>query len=149
MADTGIDQRPAVDFRRTYSAPPERVWQAWTDPEALKQWFSPDPTGVVELADLDVRVGGHFRIRVRTSDDVHDVSGIYQEVDPPRRLVFTWAWKSTPERVSLVSVQIAPIAEGTQLHFRHEQFFDEKARDDHSKGWTVVFARLAHFIDGR
>ena len=74
--------------------------------------------------------------------DEHDVSGVYREVVPNEKLVFTWAWKSTPERESLVTVLFKPDGDGTLLTLTHEQFFDEDARDRHQHGWTGALDKL-------
>lgn len=136
-------ERPSVNFTRRYKASPEKVWRAWTDPQALARWFGPDPEGVVSVADLDVRVGGRYHIRFGVpGGEVHDVSGVYQEVQPFGKLVFSWAWKSTPERVSQVSVMLRPRDGGTELTCVHEKFYDQAARDSHNQGWTGAFAKL-------
>jgi uncharacterized protein YndB with AHSA1/START domain len=102
----------------------------------------------VSLAELDVRAGGRFRIVFggpRGRD--HEVQGVYKEVVPDRKLVFTWSWpNSTPERESLVTILFNPSAGGTELVFRHEQFFDEAARDGHNRGWTGAFDKLDLFL---
>jgi uncharacterized protein YndB with AHSA1/START domain len=113
------------------------------------KWFGPD-AGPVEHADLDVKVGGRYSISFRTEDgEQHHVSGIYREVLPNEKLVFTWAWRSTPERESLVTVLIAPDADGALLTFHHERFFDEKARDDHRYGWTGCLDKLVRYCAER
>ena len=143
-------QRPALTIERTYGAPPEKVWQAWTDPQALMKWFGPEETASVLLAELDVKVGGRYHIVFVTHDgEHHDVSGVYREVLPYRRLVFTWAWRSTPERESLVTIVLQPSDAGTGLVFRHEQFFDEAARQGHERGWSGTFRKLERFLDAR
>ena len=84
-------------------------------------------------AELDVRVGGRFAIVFHTEDgEEHHVSGVYREVVPNEKLVFTWAWRTTPERESLVTVLIKPDGAGSLLTLIHEQFFDEPARDRHA-----------------
>jgi uncharacterized protein YndB with AHSA1/START domain len=143
--------RPSVSFTRRYHAPPEEVWRAWTDPQALAQWFGPDDDGVVSLAELDVRVGGRYLIRFGVPGaEEHNVSGVYQEVVPKQKLVFSWAWQSTPERVSRVSVSLRPLGvgvnAGTELIFVHEQFYDQAARDAHHRGWAGAFAKLDRFL---
>ena len=100
-------------------------------------------------AQTDVRVGGRYHVGFVTDDgERHDVSGVYREVVEHRKLVFTWAWRTTPERESLVTVVLEPSAGGTRLRFRHEQFFDETARDNHQRGWTGTFRRLERFLGG-
>src|SRR5690606_3844009 len=101
------------------------------------RWFGPADTQCVTTATLDVRVGGAYSIAFRTSDgQEHRVSGVYQDVEPPHKLVFSWAWQSTPERVSRVSLVLRPVQGGTELDFRHDRFFDAQARANHGRGWT-------------
>jgi uncharacterized protein YndB with AHSA1/START domain len=95
-------------------------------------------------ADVDVREGGTFRIASRAPDgERHEVGGTYREVIPDRRLVFTWAWHTTPERESLVTVDLSPDGDGTILTLHHEQFFNEAARDGHERGWGQGLDALA------
>lgn len=142
--ETGrLEERPELRITRRYPAAPERVWRAWTDPQALSAWFGPGEPDSVLRADMDVRRGGSYRIRFRTPDgEEHEVAGEYQEVVPHERLVFTWAWQSTPDRVSLVTVELHPDGGGTRLDFRHERFFDRAAREGHAHGWTLTFEKL-------
>jgi uncharacterized protein YndB with AHSA1/START domain len=143
------DAAPALGFTRRYAAAPEKVWRAWTDPQALAQWFGPEAGSVVSIADLDVRVGGRYHIRFGVpGEEENDVPGTYQEVEPGRKLVFSRAWKSTPGRVSRVTVVIEPEAGGTELVFRHEQFFDQIAAGNHGRGWTAAFTCLDRFLGG-
>lgn len=141
-------ERPFLAIERTYPVAPGKVWRAWTDPEALKRWWGPEPGAKVALAELDVRVGGSFRIRFGGPEGTeHEVAGTYKEVEAPRKLVFTWCWpNTTPERVSLVTILFLPSAGGTELRFRHEQFFDHAAAEGHQRGWTAAFAKLDDFI---
>jgi uncharacterized protein YndB with AHSA1/START domain len=145
--DPSIAEAPQLRISRRYPVAPERVWRAWTDPQALSAWFGPGDPGSVTLAELDVRAGGHYRIRFRTpGGEEHQVSGIYEAVEPGRRLVFSWAWQSTPDRVSRVSISLQPVPEGTELEFLHERFFDEAAWANHRRGWTATFEKLDAWI---
>jgi uncharacterized protein YndB with AHSA1/START domain len=74
------------------------------------------------------------------------VSGVFREVIPNEKLVFTWAWQSTPERESLVTVEFKHDASGALLTLTHEQFFDEAARDRHQHGWEGTLDRLERMI---
>ena len=67
-------------------------------------------------------------------------------VEPFRLLVFTWAWKSTPERISRVSIELEPMDGGTEMHFVHDRFFDEQARINHERGWLAFFENLGHLL---
>ncbi|WP_245287206.1 SRPBCC family protein [Bradyrhizobium elkanii] len=112
------------------------------------QWFGPANVkpGSVQ-AELDVRAGGRYRISFTGNDgEYHQVGGVYREVVPNERLVFTWAWHSTPERESLVTVSLRSDGAGTLLTFHHEQFVDETARDDHERGWSESLGKLEKFV---
>ena len=135
--------KPSLTLKRRFNAPAATVYAAWTKPEKLKAWFGPSDQLDATIMEADVRVGGRYRFVLRSPDgDEHDVSGIYQEVVPDRKLVFTWAWRDTPERESLVTVTIAGDGDGCLLTLLHEQFFDAAARDRHNQGWTATLDRL-------
>ncbi|MET3375272.1 uncharacterized protein YndB with AHSA1/START domain [Variovorax boronicumulans] len=147
-AGPGTD-RPSLTLRRHFRVSPAKVWRAWTDPQALKHWFGPEEIVDVPLAEVDLRVGGRFRVTMLAADgETHDVSGTYLEVVPERRLVFSWAWRSTPERESRVTVQLEPDAGGCELVLMHQQFFDEAARDGHNHGWTGSLVKLERWLAG-
>jgi uncharacterized protein YndB with AHSA1/START domain len=142
--------KPSLALNRHYPVAPEKVWRAWTDAEAVKRWWGPGPGEPVSLAELDVRVGGRFRIVFGGPDGkMHECAGVYKEVVPNRKLVFTWHWpNSTPERVSVVTIIFKEVNGETDLLFKHEQLFDEKARDDHKRGWSASLDKLADFFKG-
>jgi len=140
--------KPSLTLKRRLHAPPEKVYGAWTEPEKLAHWFGPSQTvpGSVR-AEMDVRVGGRFRVSFKTEDgEHHEVGGVYREVVPNEKLVFTWAWHTTPERESLVTVLIKSEGEGAMLTLTHEQFFDEAARDGHKRGWTGTLDKLERYL---
>jgi uncharacterized protein YndB with AHSA1/START domain len=98
-------------------------------------------------AECDARVGGRFRwVMKAPSGEEHDVSGVYREVTPNEKLVFTWAWKTTPERESLVTLTFKDDGGGTLMTLTHEQFFDEEARDRHQYGWNGAIEKLEKFL---
>ena len=134
--------KPSLTLKRRLNAPPEKVYAAWTEPAKIATWFGPD-AGPVTRAEIDLRVGGRYTVVFYTEDgEEHHVSGVYREVVPNEKLVFTWAWRTTPERESLVTVQIKPDGDGSMLTLIHEQFFDEPARDRHDFGWTGSLNKL-------
>src|SRR3984893_6381836 len=136
------DVKPSLTLERLLTAAPAKVFSAWTDPKKIGRWFCPVACEPV-LAETDARVGGRYRIVVRAqSGEEHDVSGTFREVVPNRRLVFTWAWRTTPERESLVTVELKPDGDGTLLTLTHEQFFDEDARDRHQGGWNGAMDKM-------
>lgn len=142
------EQAPVqLGIRRVYHVAPDKVWRAWTDPQALSQWFGSGSPDSVSAAEIDLRVGGRYRIAFTCAKgESHEVSGVYQEVVPQRRLVFSWAWKSTPERVSRIRIELTPVAEGTELSFVHDRLFDAESRSNHEGGWLPMFEQLGDFL---
>ena len=148
MEQAGVREGPFLVLERFYPVAPEKVWRAWTDPQALKRWFGPGGNDPVSSVQLDLRAGGRYRIVFGGPDGAaHEVQGVYREVVPNRRLVFTWIWpRTTPERESLVTIEFRAVARGTELVFRHEQFADETVRDNHRQGWSESFAKLERLL---
>src|SRR5215469_2246880 len=147
-AAKNLAERPSLTLTRRLRARPEKVYAAWTDPLNLAQWFGPNSakSGTVQ-AELDVRVGGSYRISFENDDgEYFEVGGLYREVVPNARLQFTWAWHSTPERESLVTIEFKPDAAGTLMIFRQEQFADQAARDNHERGWNRFFDGLENYV---
>jgi uncharacterized protein YndB with AHSA1/START domain len=144
VANPGFADRPSLTLTRRFAARPEKVWAAWTDPEKLIGWFCTAKARPGSMrAELDVRPGGRYRISFdMESGEYSEVGGTYREVMPNQKLVFSWAWHSTPERESLVTVSMRPDGGGTLMVFTHEQFFDQAARDNHERGWSELFAQL-------
>jgi uncharacterized protein YndB with AHSA1/START domain len=135
-------ERPSLTLVRRIKAPPARVYAAWTQPEQMVRWWGPD-AGPVLSAESDPRPGGRFRVVFQTLDgERHDCRGVYREAEPDRRLVLTWHWITTPERESLVTVELRPIPLGTELTLTHAQFHDEAARDSHRAGWSGALDKL-------
>ena len=153
MEQASVQTKPSLTLERHYPVAPEEVWRAWTDPQALAKWWGPGKPGApepVSLAEMDVRVGGRFRIVFGGPQGTeHECAGEYREVLPNRKLVFSWCWpRTTPERVSQVTILFQPAGGGTDLKFLHEQFFDEAARDGHKRGWSESLAKLDVFLTG-
>ena len=142
VARADFVDKPSLTLKRRLNAPAEKVYAAWTDPRKIVKWFGPD-AGPVTKAEIDLRVGGTYTIAFNTEDgEHHQVGGIYREVVPNERLVFTWAWHTMKERESLVTVTIKRDGEGSILTLLHEKFFDEAARDGHSRGWNGSLDKL-------
>ena len=141
-----VVQKPSLTLKRRLNAPAEKVYAAWTQPEQIAKWFGPD-AGPVTRAETDLRVGGRYTIVFHSEDgEEHHVSGVYREVIPNEKLNFTWAWRTMPERESLVTILIKPDGEGSLLTLIHEQFFDEAARDRHEYGWNGCLDKLVLFL---
>jgi uncharacterized protein YndB with AHSA1/START domain len=143
-----VAAQPSLTLTRHLNATPERVFAAWTEPQSLIRWFGPGSVRPETVcAEIDARTGGRYRISFDNDrGEYHEVGGIYRELVPPARLVFSWAWHSTPERESLVTVTLRPDGVGTFLTLHHQQFFDADARDAHAHGWTSTLDRLERML---
>ena len=146
MEQASLKARPSLRLTRLYPVAPKKVWQAWTDPQALKRWWGPGGADGVSVAELDVRVGGRFRFVLRDPEgEYHDIRGVYLEVVPNRKLVFTFAWEEDGERNLDTLVTVTFADEGkTRMTFRHEPFETVQERDGH--GWNSTFDRLADHL---
>ena len=135
--------RTSLRLTRQYPHPREKVFRAWTDPQALKRWFLPTDAHKCSVAEADARVGGSYRIVVQDPDgQEHSVSGVYREIAPPARLVFTWSWQGRPDVESIVTVELREHPAGTELVLTHERLPDEESRARHEHGWTGCLEHL-------
>jgi uncharacterized protein YndB with AHSA1/START domain len=139
--------RPSLTLVRRLKASPAKVYAAFTRPEHLARWWGPDP-GVALEAEADVRPGGRYRIVFHTRDGLrNETIGEYQVVEPERRLVFTFQWAQAPDRRSLVTVDLAAVADGTELTILHEDFADDLVGRTHNEGWNGALDRLQSLVE--
>ena len=130
----------AVVVRRTIAASAEELFDAWLDPEALAEWMRPGTIQRTE-ARVDARVGGQYEIVMHGDADPIPHRGVYQVIDRPRRLVFTWNSPYAGANDSLVTVDFRLAGKGTEVIITHERL-PESAMAGHSKGWTGALERL-------
>ena len=139
-----------LTLRRTYPASRKKVFDAWTDPQALSRWFAPSPEHRCAEAVVDLRVGGRYRIDMRTPDGTsHPVGGVFREIKASERLVFTWRWEKPEldEGETLVTVQLREHGDGTEMELTHELPTVE-SRDKHGWGWKGCLAGLNEYFGG-
>jgi len=136
---------------RRIAARPSIVFDALTTPDGIRCWWGPDD-GPVLIAETDIRVGGHFRVRFRMLDGTeHESGGEYIEVLRPTRLVMSWRWAEGGESVeageeSRVEVDLRPIDIGTELTFTHDRLRTEASRDSHQWGWNGALDKLERHL---
>jgi uncharacterized protein YndB with AHSA1/START domain len=139
--------KPSLTVKRRFKASPAKVFAAWIDPEKVKHWMGPGEIKAVSAA-CDLRVGGRYRWVMRNpAGEEYDVGGVYREIVPDQKLVFTWAWKTMPERETLVTVLFKPDGDGTLLTLTHEQFLDEDGRDHHQAGWNGALDKMENYFN--
>ena len=137
-----------VQVRRVVSAPPAEVFRAWTEPDLVARWFQPRG-GSSAGAEMDVRVGGRYRWGMRMLGRPYYAFGEYVEVDPPRRLVFTFGWDRVPfVRLtdSLVTVELLERGDETEVVVTHERLASRTLRAMHRAGWHDTLAELAALL---
>jgi uncharacterized protein YndB with AHSA1/START domain len=138
-----IQEHESLSLTRSYPVTPEKVYRAWTDPVALRIWWN-QADSPRWIGELDVRVGGRYRVVMRDPEgEYHDVRGVYREVEPNGKLVFTWnLHDGPPERESLVTVELRAVEGGTEMQFTQTPIFDPRSRD----GWRGAFKRLEQLL---
>jgi uncharacterized protein YndB with AHSA1/START domain len=148
-----IATRPSLSLQRVFDAPRALVWKAWTTPETMVLWLGPVEWPAVSVSQ-DLRVGGAWRACLRSPDTGQDLwqGGVYREIVPPERLVFTFKWDEShedgPPVDTLVTVEFAELPDGrTRMDFTHEGLKSEQSLTGHRHGWTSTFERLVAFLE--
>jgi uncharacterized protein YndB with AHSA1/START domain len=147
-----------LEMTRVIRASRARVYEAWTRPEVLKEWFGSKHM-VVPEARVDVRDGGEYLIECFGEpcdakpeevgkNKLSVLRGHYRKVVPNELLQFTWSQDRDPSEVSLVTISLRDVEGGTEIKLRHEQFATEASRDSHQHGWSDLLPQLAKVVEG-
>lgn len=133
-------------LQRTFDAPAEEVFDAWTNPEVLRRWWVADPTWRTSVADVDLRVGGAYRLSMEdpAAGTTHTVVGEYREVSRPERLVYSWSWEEDGQagHVSTVTVEFVGEGERTTVVLEDTDLPSSESPDGHRKGWEGCLGML-------
>jgi uncharacterized protein YndB with AHSA1/START domain len=121
-------------------APPDQVWAALTDADALTAWYW--PASAEPRATSDPQVGGHFSLT--TPNAAMGFDGEYLELEPPRRIVQSWRWTGD-EQPSRVTIELTPAGGGTDLVVVHDQL-DAETVEPYRAGWQSCFERLPAYL---
>src|SRR5262245_31585745 len=134
-------------FKRVIPASPDEVFEAWTQPELMRQWLAPGANKVVD-AHTDVRVGGNFRIRSTAPDGtLHTIDGTYRELNAGRRIVMTWTYSGPVELLcemeTLIEINFAPAPDGeTAMAVTQTHITSNEAAQGYGEGWPTCFDKL-------
>ena len=142
----GDTMGPTVQVRRRVSAGAEEIFDLWTRPELMVRWMSPFPGAVDCRASCDPRPGGAFSLVMTSGESSREVSGTYVEVDRPRKLVFTWSGPLTNHVNTLVTVELNPRGDETELVLTHERLPTPAICDGHTRGWGNILDHLADAV---
>ena len=127
--------------------PIDKIWNAWIDPNIIKNWFGPDPKGKGIFVNMNVKIGEQFEVIFLGSDNIeHTCYGEYKKIEKNKELIFTWNWKSEPNHVSEVSVILLPTKYGTKMIFKHSNLFIESSHN-YEIGWTRTFQKLESIMN--
>jgi uncharacterized protein YndB with AHSA1/START domain len=137
-----------LQMKRTFRAPRAKVFRAWTGRLELAQWFAPSAEYSTVVPELELRVGGRYRVEMHhKGGNVHRFSGTYQEIKPPEKVVFTWRWEgdTNPEH-SVVTIEFQDLGNSTEVTLTHERLPNPEERDKHAHGWNGCMDQLAKFL---
>lgn len=129
---------------RVFNATPERVFAAWTDTAQLAQWYGPEGM-TCEVFENDVTPGGRYALVMRSQEGEYHLSGAYEEIDPPNRLVMTWKWKTSDETTRVI-IELRPEGDGTHLRLTHTGFAEAEQAGSHNQGWTSSLNDLERYL---
>ena len=146
--EAGMGEGHALEIRRTFAAPAERVFEAFRDPELLRGWADPGDHRT-ERMEMDFRPGGRYRREMRFPDgSLHVLSGEYLEIDAPRRLAYTYVWETLPDAPETrVQIDLRERGGETEVRLLHSGFATGEMADDHRIGWESCFAQLADLVE--
>jgi uncharacterized protein YndB with AHSA1/START domain len=145
------DNEITLVLEREFNAPRERVFDAWSDQENLRQWMGPRDTYAPEVT-IDVCIGGEFRIPMtkrETGEVVAIAVGDYIEINRPDRLSFTWSWlqeDGKPGQQMIVTLDFVDLNGRTAMTLTHTNFIDEEVKSQHNSGWNDCFDSLETFL---
>lgn len=143
-----MSARTTLRMKRTFQAPAQRVFDAWTSEEVMRRWWHAEREWETSEATVDLRVGGAVRVVMRDleEDAEYGGGGVYTVVDPPRRLAFTWIWDRDPHE-SLIEIEFEESDGATTVRFTHSGLLDEEMVRSHEGGWGGCFDNLERTLE--
>lgn len=142
-----MPQESELKISRRFAAPRERVFDAFLDPEALRQWWGPESMACPE-PKVDASVGGAYELAIYNSEgETHVVAGVYREITRSERLVFTWRWMHIPDSVEmLVTLTFTQAGDGTVLDLHQTLMPSDESAQMHNQGWSSSFNKLENYL---
>ena len=142
-----MTDKTTLYMERTFEAPAQAVFDAWTSEEVLRRWWHAAHDWETTEASVDLRVGGAVRVVMRDphKDAEYGGGGHYTEIDPPRRLAYTWYWDGNDKR-QLIEIDFKEVEGVTTVRFTHRDLWDEEAVRSHEDGWGKCFDNLERVL---
>lgn len=144
-----MNEGHTLTMQRTFAAPAQRVFGAFTSEEVMRRWWHVEPDWDTPVAEVDLRVGGQVRVVMHNphEDVSHGGGGEYTEIDPPSRLAFTWVWDRDPTRRQLIEIDLEESDGTTTVRFTHSNLWDEDSVAAHEEGWGGAFDNLRREVE--
>jgi uncharacterized protein YndB with AHSA1/START domain len=141
--DTGYVLR----IERTFDAPAEDVFDAWTSPEVMRRWLHCEEAWQTPEAEVDLRVGGKVRVVMRTAEGrAAGMGGEYRVIDRPRRLVMTWTFDDYPENEQLIELTFSESDGSTTVLMVNTGISTDGRRESQDMGWNGCFTELQRLL---
>ena len=156
MANPAYAPETKLEVRRMFAAPREKVFEAWTQREKVEKWMCRFPRHETRFTTSDARLGSTNVMEVKNPQgETFKQSITYRDIEPPKKLVFTWDWqkfsasgKKVDEALdTLVTVEFQPRGTFTEVFLTHEGFTNAEAREAHNRGWNGCFDMLEKALE--
>jgi uncharacterized protein YndB with AHSA1/START domain len=136
-----------VRIERTFDAPAEDVFDAWTSAEVISRWFRPRERWREADAEVDLRVGGRIRVVMRTPDgEPIRAGGEYTLIERPTRLAFTWTFEDDPSNQQMIELEFTERDGATTVTFVNSDISEERRRDSQYEGWSTCFDEMERVL---
>jgi uncharacterized protein YndB with AHSA1/START domain len=137
-----------LQIERTFQAPAEKVFDAWTSEEVMRRWFHGREAWETPEARVDLRLGGAVHVVMRDPETgvEHGGGGHYTEIDPPTRLAFTWTWDDET-RETLIEIDFEEAEGATTVRFTHSGLRDLESARSHEQGWITCLDNLERALE--
>jgi uncharacterized protein YndB with AHSA1/START domain len=141
------DSAQVVRIERTFNAPAEDVFDAWTSPEVIRRWFIPAEGWQEPSAEVDLRVGGTVRVVMRDPSGAPvEAGGEYMEVERPHRLAFTWTFDDDQSNQQLIEIDFTERDGATTVVFVNSNISEKRRRDQQYDGWSTCFDEMERVL---
>jgi uncharacterized protein YndB with AHSA1/START domain len=125
-----------IRIERVFNAEIALLWKAWTEPNLIKRWFGSDPNGTVEEVEIDLRIGGSYKITFKDSDQsVHTCKGKFLSIMEHKLLKYSWEWESEPGHISELTVSFYSLGGKTKVVLEHKNL-NRASRHAYAEGWN-------------